>query len=180
MVVQYRDAAGNETAEASATIVLDSVAPETRTAELDSGAQYTIIVRSFNIAPSISGANLSVVLGGDIAEAATYGIGAEPSQLTLSDSDGVKAVTVVLIDQSGNQSLPFTSTIELDRQAPQDGVVTVAEGRSVTNSRDVAISIANTNPDTMAFWEVGVRFSVHRALVWTRALVCFRHPQVSR
>jgi|GEM_PF-2591160 len=156
VVVQYRDAAGNETAEASATIVLDSVAPETRTAELDSGAQYTNNRSvTFNIAPSISGENLSVVLGGDIAEAATYGIGAEPSQLTLSDSDGVKAVTVVLIDQAGNQSLPFTSTIELDRQAPQDGVVTVAEGRNVTNSRDVAISIANTNPDTMAFWEVG-------------------------
>lgn len=148
-----RDAAGNaggpwETAE----VVLDRVAPAAPRVVLAGGGAHA---RTRAVALRIDGgADLGLVLAGDLEEAGAYPAGERPASITLSDADGTKVITAVLVDDAGNESLPAAAVIELDRVPPEPGAVSLADGAGVVNTRTIAVSIAETAPDRMRLWEV--------------------------
>ena len=151
-----RDAAGNTSLRAASNrVVRDTVAPSAPTVDLARGApvvRVPIVELSVGGGPDV----VSTVIVGDVAEAGTYGPGARPRQVTLLEPDGPHVVTAILRDAAGNESPPASALVELDRVAPADGTVTLADGATHLHDRSVPVTIADTVADSMAFTEVAV------------------------
>ena len=149
-----RDRAGRISARAeSNTVMLDTTAPTAGMITLAGGAPITAEVE---IALAIDPGDVDTLLSGDIAEAGAYRAGALPDAVTLLGSDGAKTVTAVYIDAAGNQSLPFSATIELDTTPPRPGLVEIAGGADVVNDRFLPVMIRDTAADRMRIWEADV------------------------
>ncbi len=150
---RVRDAAGNPSDAASASIDLDVTAPAAGVLVLAGGLGITADpVVSFGLTTGESG--LRVTLYGPILEEGTYALDALPATVTLVGDDGAQLLSAYLTDAAGNASPTFYAVLELDTSAPGDGAVRLADGLQTVHSRSIAVSIADTNPDRMALWEV--------------------------
>ena len=155
--VQLSDPLGN-VATASAAVVLDTLPPEVGTVALAGGAGWTgslqvpLEVQTFE-------EGLVVRVAGPIAEQGTHAGAAFPLLVTLQDvpegeADAERIVSVVVVDPAGNEAAPRFASVRLDRQPPEQGCVLVADGRAAVNTRTLPVSVRDTDPDTMAIWEV--------------------------
>lgn len=152
--VKYRDAAGNETEEYSASISLDTTAPIQGSITLAHGAGQTANP-SVALTITTSETEGSILLGGDLVERGPVALGAIPATITLDGADGQKLITAIVTDAAGNYSVPFSALIELDTAAPAPGTVVLAGGSSVVNVQTIAVNISDTAADRMLLFEAG-------------------------
>ena len=155
LFVCARDQAGNTTAaavESDNEVQLDTVAPEPGDLILAGGNRYTNeLAVSVDVATSEAGLT-AVLTGGLFAEPQQVDVSALPIGVLVA-RDGTYDASAVLVDAAGNISVPFSATVTRDTQPPAAGFVTFADGGDTVNSRLVPVTIANTNPSTMAIWE---------------------------
>ncbi len=151
---QFKDDAGNETTTPTqGTIELDTTAPPPGTLSIGGGALFTNIA-TVSLAVGSAESTWSVRLLGDIAQAGTYDSAAYPTSVTLQGAEGIKFVSAVIIDAAGNAASATTKQVTLDTTAPAAGIVLLADGQATVNDRRILVSVSQTNPNTMMFWEV--------------------------
>jgi len=154
LYVRFLDQARNVTMPYSASITLDTVAPNASRMVLYGGVVATNAANvSLGLTPDPSIAGHHLQLQGDITAPGSFLSNAIPAQVTLTAGEGPKVVTAVLYDDAGNTSVPFSAFIELDTTPPDTGNVILADGRSTVNAREISVTINDTNPDTISFWE---------------------------
>ncbi len=159
LFVCVQDAAGNRTAAAieSNALQLDTQAPNEPVvrpapdADRSRGAPE-VRARQVELEVDLPEPGLTLLIEGDLEAAGAFE--PPPADVTLTDGDGAKTLRFVVRDAAGNTSEPILRTVVLDREAPDDGVVTLAEGRVTVNDRQVGVTIRDTAPDSMRFWEV--------------------------
>ncbi|MFF2886269.1 S-layer homology domain-containing protein [Paenibacillus sp. NPDC057967] len=136
--VRLSDLAGNTTV-LTVTVILDRVAP-TGTVVVNNGKLYT---NDANVAVEVTPATGVT----DIADMRYAINGSTPTTIAYTNSfiidvgstDGEKEITVELIDEAGNVSPVYTSTITLDTVAPT-GTVAINGGAAYTTSAEVTLN----------------------------------------
>lgn len=153
-----RDRAGNRVGpvQSGNAVVLDTLAPAAGALTLAGGVEYTraaAVSRVFaNLEP-----NTRVRLSGDLApnQAGPFTPALVPDPLVLTGTQGLKSVTAVLVDDAGNESPGFSDVVTLDAVPPLNGVVVLADGATVVNTRTIPVTVSGTDADTMLVYEVG-------------------------
>ena len=137
------------------TIVLDTHAPS-GSVSIDGGAAYT---GSMNVNLAFNATDPSGVTDVLLGERADL-VGAQwasfaPSlDFTLSPSDGTKTVYVAFRDSLGHVSTTTSDSIVLDSIAPSVSIV-IAGGATHTGSVQVAIGLAVSEDDRIAYVQMG-------------------------
>ena len=117
--VQYKDNAGNSSANYSDTISLDTTAP-TGTISINSAAAYTnstTATLTLSCSDASSGC-YQMRFSNDNVTWSVWEANATTRAWTLSSSDGTKTVYVQYKDNAGNISVNYMDTISLDTTAP--------------------------------------------------------------
>ena len=138
-----RDRAGLVSARAASNAVtLDTEAPDAGRIELAAGAT---LVDGADVALALSSDSgwTAVVLTGDLADGGGDEIDRAqvPPRIALSDGDGPKTVTAVLLDAAGNASPPFGAHVVVDSAAPRLGRVEINGAAPYAIERDVELAI---------------------------------------
>ncbi len=150
-----RDGAGNVSARAqSNALLVDTVAPEAGTLTLAGGATLTN-TRDVPLAVATNEGGLTATLAGDLTGKVQFAVDTPPATVRVSAGDGDKVVALVLADAAGNSSSSTNAVVRLDTAPPPGGTVVLNGGQVITFDRNVPITIEDTNPDTMQFWEIG-------------------------
>lgn len=143
-----RDAAGHVSQPASATIVLDTQAPASRTVAINLGETATsspFVTLSLSATDALSGVvGVAVSVGALDCATASYEPFAATRTFSLGTVDGEKTVTACFRDGAGNAA-PATSTIVLDQAAPQGVTLSLAGGASHTTSAEVVAALTATD-----------------------------------
>ncbi|MBW2456170.1 MAG: carboxypeptidase regulatory-like domain-containing protein, partial [Deltaproteobacteria bacterium] len=161
------DFAGNRTGASTPStnsVTVDTLDPSVGALTLAGGAE---LVNSTTAILAVTGGDntLLVELWGDLAAGAgTYWYGPDqdgvggydvlPASVTLGDANGLNVVNALFADQADNDSNSFSALITVDTTKPADGTVTLAGGQDPVDSQTIAVTIEDTAPDTMRFWEV--------------------------
>jgi len=161
------DVAGNRTAAStpsSNSVTLDTTAPATGTLTL-AGGDELVNSTTASLAVGDGDNTLLVTLSGDLVPGGgTYWYGPDqdggggystlPASVTLADANGLNVVSALFTDRAGNTSNSFSALLTVDTTDPADGSVTLAGGQDPVESQTIAVTIEDTAPDTMRFWEM--------------------------
>ena len=157
-----QDKAGNRSANRlSATIEVDTVAPEPGTLEIEGGDAFTNTTTvDLTVTALEAAANLTVGLNGDFVGAPIYvPLVNFPYTVTLFGRNGSKSIQAILIDTAENSSTSFSANIVLDRTAPELGTVlydfqALTENALAIQDLTIPLNIQGVIADYMQFWEV--------------------------
>ncbi|MEW5852323.1 MAG: FG-GAP-like repeat-containing protein [Myxococcota bacterium] len=148
-----RDEAGKSVTTTSNTITLDTVRPLAGELRIADGRTH---VASTVVSVSVDGGEpgADVVLGGDVTAPGTYPLASFPRNFTLNVVSGALATLhAELQDAAGNRSTLSSASITFDDEAPAPGRVVLAGNQQSVNTQTVPVSIEDTLPDTMLFWD---------------------------
>ncbi len=136
-----RDVFGRQT-ERNLKVVLDTVAPEGATIQLNGGQPVT---GSNDVSLNLSAVKATeMFLSGDVvADNRTFQWipFRERMQVTLTSGDGEKAIFVLYRDEARNETLPVSASITLDTIGPGSISIQVQGGGTVTQSRDITLTL---------------------------------------
>jgi hypothetical protein len=167
--VQLKDAAGNESAAISATIMLDTAAPS-GTVTINGGAvvakESTVTLA---LADGDSGAT-QMRFSEDGATWTEWEVYIVTREYALPVGDGAKTVYVQLKDAASNESNVFSDTIVLDTAAPS-GTVTINGGAVVAKESTVTLALADgdSGATQMRFSDDGATWTEWEAYSGTKA-----------
>ncbi|MBL8916027.1 MAG: hypothetical protein JNM17_35335, partial [Archangium sp.] len=138
--IRVIDGAGNPSAILSDTITLDQTAPMLSMVNVNGGAAWT---NSINVSVSSTASDaigvaqlqLSNTGPGGYATAITY---VTPTPHTLSTGDGMKTVTMRVLDSAGNPSTDVQDSIGLDT-TPPTATISINTGASYTATASVSV-----------------------------------------
>ena len=150
--VQFQDAAGNVSSNATDTIVLDTTAP-TGTVVINGGAAYTNSTSATLTLTSSDGSGAGGIQMRLSADGSVWGAWeavAVSKPWTLSSGDGTKTVYVQYKDVLGNTSGNLTDSIILDQTVPA-----VTLGTSAPNPTNAAFTVAATFTETVTGFVAG-------------------------
>ncbi len=142
---QFRDAAGNVSANATDTIGLDGTLP-TGTVSVNAGAAWTATTSAtLTLSASDGGSGMSQMrFSNDGATWGSWITYATSSAWTLTTGDGTKTVYAQFRDVAGNVSSNATDTIGLDGTSPT-GTVTAAGGAAWTQATSIALTLSGAD-----------------------------------
>src|SRR5690606_10348543 len=153
---RYCDDAGNCSAAASVSVVLDTVAPSGGLLINNGASSTTNRSATLTISASDTGSGIA---GMRLQNDTATGIGGtsllafEPSRSwTLSGAgaeSATKTVYLQLVDAAGNTSTVASDSIGLDNEGPTLTSVTIAGGASITSTRSVSVALSATGADEM-------------------------------
>ncbi|MBI1924664.1 hypothetical protein HYR99_10470, partial [Candidatus Poribacteria bacterium] len=136
-----RDVFGRPT-ERNLKVVLDTVAPEGATIQLNGGQPVT---GSNDVSLNLSAVKATeMFLSGDVvADNRTFQWipFRERMQVTLTSGDGEKTIFVLYRDEARNETLPVSASITLDTIGPGSISIQVQGGGTVTQSRDITLTL---------------------------------------
>ena len=143
--VQFRDKAGNLSANYTDTIRLDTT-PPAGTIVINSGAAWTnLLPATLTLSASDGGSGLSQMrFSNDNSTWTAWESYASSKGWTLPAGDGQKTVYVQFNDVAGNPSGSFTDTIGLDTIAPTGSIV-INAGAAKTTSTVVTLTLSATD-----------------------------------
>jgi len=156
---QFMDLAGNISTNVTDTIKLDATAP-TGTLAINGGAPYAkdVAVSLSLIYEDGTGSGVARMrFSNDGADWSAWETVAATKGWTLAAGDGEKTVYVQFSDVAGNVSGSVSAGIFLDTVAPT-GSVAINGGASFTNSAEVTLNLAASDPDPASGVDV-MRFS---------------------
>ncbi len=137
-----RDAAGNAAVATSGTLTLDTAAPDAGSSPLVTGAQSGRARDvTFARASDAVAVTVEVLAGGALVTSTPVSAG-EQATLTLPDADGLFAVRVRQTDLSGNTARTPSTTVALDRVAPDSGPAPAITGSDTDRTRSVGFTRA--------------------------------------
>lgn len=153
LYAQFRDDQGLQSDVFSTSIVLDRVAPTIDALAVGGGGAFAradIVSLDLRGADAGSGVRgYQVAINGDVSVAPELSAAFNPGSVLVSSvlalgADGVKTVTVRLLDRAGNTSEPFSVTLRKDSVAPEKNVqadpfFTVNSGASTVYDRQVTL-----------------------------------------
>ncbi|MEW5850656.1 MAG: FG-GAP-like repeat-containing protein [Myxococcota bacterium] len=159
---RFRDAAGNETAEVSASVELDTTAPPPPTVTLGDGSGLSRVA-SMPLSVGVSGTTdiAYVEISGDaVSGGGRHDWGNLPQELAFPDVQGRYSATVHLVDAVGNRSPPTVVSVLLDKEAPGVPEVVIAGGRRFVTSSDGTATLEVRCSDSLSgvreyAWRVG-------------------------
>lgn len=141
---KYRDAAGNESATASDTIVYDATAPS-GSVSIDAGNAYATsssVTLNISASDATSGVYQMQVSEDSGFVGASWENYATSKSVVLSGLDGTKTYYIRFKDNAGNISLATSDDIILDTAAPTGGSVSINTAATYSNSRNVTLAIS--------------------------------------
>ena len=133
--------------ERSATVVLDTVAPENPIISIERGQALTAdsAVQLFLSAQQTQNTEaIEMFISGDVvADSQTFQWTPfqERIQVLLTPGDGEKEIIVSYRDEAENETSPVSSTIILDTVGPDSIAIRVQGEVTVTNSRDIILEL---------------------------------------
>ncbi|MDB5056268.1 MAG: hypothetical protein JWM44_4318 [Bacilli bacterium] len=143
---KFRDAAGNESAIVSDTIILDTIAPMETSAKINSDAGYT---NSMDVSLTLAAKDaspLEIMVSEDALFAnAQWEAYQAVRAFTLSNGDGTKQVYVKFRDAAGNISESVSDSIILDTAAPSSVGIVINDAAAYTNTHTVNLALAATD-----------------------------------
>jgi hypothetical protein len=113
---KFRDAAGNESEPASATIALDTTPPSNPSLAIQEGA-YTNTRQIHLLASAIGASQVKASESPDLSGALAVPLSSSVL-FTLSSGDGPKTVYARLLDEAGNESTVVSASVVLDMTPP--------------------------------------------------------------
>jgi len=171
VIVEVRDEAGYE-ASASATIVVDTIAPSAGTVLLDGGAGYTADTSVTLALSGQNGTGSSIVqyrVTGEISSPTGW-VGSLPSPVTITGAHGTgSTVTVEVRDQAGNTG-SAQATITLDSVNPSAGTVVLDGGTSLTTDTSITLSLSGEDGTGSSIKEYRVTGDVASPTGWVTSL----------
>ncbi|MBB3698591.1 hypothetical protein KMW28_15455 [Flammeovirga yaeyamensis] len=151
---RYRDQAGNLSHVVSAEIMIDRTPPFAGSIKINGGAemsnrqdhqvQLDILCRQ---------ADSMMVSQDQQFEEGKWEVFSEKKSIYLSDGDGTKRVYVKFKDKAGNETKSYSSSIELDTNAPKNIDFKINNGEKVTNDINKKVTL-NIEPDDAALMMV--------------------------
>lgn len=156
---QFRDAAGNVSTSATDTIALDATAP-TGAVVINGGAAYArsgAVSLTLTYADGTGSGVSQMRFSNDGTNWTAWETAAATKGWTLSTGDGPKTVYVQFNDVAGNVSGNLSDGIFLDTVVPT-GTVAINGGATLTNSLDVILTLAASDPNPASGVDV-MRFS---------------------
>jgi len=173
---RVRDGAGNAAGPVKDHIILDRAPPEGLSVTIDNGAEYTTcatVQLALSCSDPYPGSGLTeMALSNDAGTAGPW----EPFSSRVDgwslvsgtggkDADGLRTVHLRSRDRAGNLAGPASSSIFLDRVAPDPVSVVLSGGAPYTNKRQVQLALAADDPSPgsgvygMQLSEDGVRWT---------------------
>ncbi|MFO0582572.1 MAG: carboxypeptidase regulatory-like domain-containing protein [Anaeromyxobacter sp.] len=160
--VRFTDKAGNVSDPASATIVLDTVAPSAVAITLSGGATapagYTgspLVAADLSATDAnggTNGQNLQVRISNSSGlGGATLQPFASSVPWFVTAGDGAKTVYVQVVDPAGNASVVANGTITLAATPPSAGSLVVEDGAAATSKTTVNAAVSATGAAQMRF-----------------------------
>ncbi len=143
VTLEAEDAAGNVSADVSATITLDTTPPSGLSIAINGGVALTNqIVATLTLA---TGDATQMRLKNESGAWSDWMPAATSLAWNLSSGDGLKQVTLEAEDAAGNISADVSATITLDTTPPTGLSITINGGASATNN--AAVTLALTTGD---------------------------------
>jgi hypothetical protein len=165
----------NNSAIASDTIILDTVAPYDLSIEINNGDLYTnsvFLSLELNATDDTSGVYQMAMStnGTDWTEWADFQTSFSP---TLLGPDGLYTIYIKVKDYANNTAGYVSDTIYLDRQAPDPMTITINDGADYTNLDIVQLKLSATETGSglweMAFSDDGVNYDPWIPFALTRS-----------
>jgi hypothetical protein len=170
---RYKDNAGNVSANTTAPITLDTVAP-TGSFVINSGATYAVST-SVTLTPSASDPTSGVAqmsFSNDGSNWSAWETYATSKAWTLATGDGSKTVYARYKDNAGNVSANATATITLDTVAPTGSVV-INSGATYAVSTDATLTASASDSTSgvaqMSFSNDGSNWSAWETYATSKA-----------
>jgi hypothetical protein len=172
---RFKDGAGNVSATSSDSIILDTTGPVNCAVSINAGAAYTNT-------PAVTLSLAATDVGGAVTHMrfqneATGWSAWEPFAATkawlLTGTEGDKTVSAQFKDGGGNVSATVSDTIILDATGPTSCSVIINAGAAYTNSQEVNLGLAATDPNgaplEMSFSNDNVTWSAWEPYAPTKA-----------
>lgn len=144
---KFRDAAGNESASTSDTIVYDATAP-TGAISLDSDAVYaasTSVTVGIIASDATAGMYQMQISENADFSGASWENYATSKVVTLTGLDGTKTYYARFKDNAGNISLGVSDDIILDTTAPAGGTISINAGDAYANAVSATLALSATD-----------------------------------
>jgi len=143
MYVMFKDAAGNESPEYSASVTVDTEPPQLSLVTVDEGD--FVNKRLVNLSIDADGADYFRISETPTFRNSQWETFRSNKPFLLDDRDGPHRIFVQLADQAGNRSKVSAAQVVLDRIPPQDTLVHIASG-NYTNSESVTVELSVDDP----------------------------------
>lgn len=156
VAVRFQDAAGNVSAQATASIILDTI-PPTGTVSINGGATFTTsptVTLTLTCTDNVACTEMQIAVDGT-ADTEPWEPFAASKGVTLTPGDGRKTVAVRFKDRAGNVSLQATAWIIFDTTAPT-GTITINGGAPFTASPVVTLTLKCTDNVACSQMQVAV------------------------
>ena len=145
--VWFKDAAGNATANyVSDTIILDTEAPKENSIVINNGEKHT---NNENVKLTLSSNGATKMCISNTENCSEWIDYKENINYTLPSGDGEKVIYVLYKDDAGNKTNVVSATIELDKEAPKENSVTINNGSSITNNKEVTLTLVSNGANEM-------------------------------
>ncbi len=149
--VWFRDEEGNQFADATDTIIYETM-PPTGTIATSGGIAYTnsrtlnLVLSAMDTGSGMDSMCLSLTT--TCSSWVTYNVTAS---INLSDFDGTQAVSVWYKDKVGNISTRYSTDIHLDRTSPSNGTISINGGADYATNANVTLTLSSTDTTSGIF-----------------------------
>jgi len=148
--VKFKDKAGNESQPVSATIILDRQEPYNEEIMIDSGRACTNNINNkVKLQLKAEGALEMAISNSPTISYTAWESYKTSKEWTLQGRNGQKTVYVKFRDEAGNESKLISASILLDSEPPITGTLLINNGRTLTKSSRVTLSMNARNADYM-------------------------------
>jgi hypothetical protein len=148
--VKFKDKAGNESQAVSATIILDRQEPYNEEFNIDSGKLCTNNINNkVKLQLKAEGALEMVISNSPAISNMAWESYKTNKEWTLQGRNGQKTIFVKFRDEAGNESKLLSASILLDNEPPITGTLLINNGRTLTKSSRVSLTMNARNADLM-------------------------------